>query len=92
VVEEVEAYYMCVYLRDGKPIGHEGKPKNDFPASLEDAGKKPAEPKILPSGMEVISGICAADLIHGTECLLSNGRSFAAEVLGGKLRFLRANS
>jgi hypothetical protein len=55
VVEEVEAYYMCVYLRDGKPIGHEGKPKNDFPASLEDAGKKPAEPKILPSGMEVIS-------------------------------------
>jgi hypothetical protein len=44
---------MCVYLRDGKPIGHYGSPKSDFPAEFEDDEKQPPVGK--NNGVEEVS-------------------------------------
>jgi hypothetical protein len=41
VADKIDSYYVCVYLRDGKPIGHGGNWKSDFPADLRDEEKQP---------------------------------------------------
>jgi len=55
VTEEVNAYYMCTYLRDGEPIAHRGSTRDDFPASPGDTDEKNQKGSVSRSQMKDIS-------------------------------------
>ncbi len=54
--QNIEAFYICVYLKNGTPIGHRGGFNTEFPASLHDKLQETdPTPKLKRSGMKDIS-------------------------------------
>lgn len=55
--EPAESFYICVYLKNGEPVGHRGSHDRKFPDNLHtDEDSEKPNPKIKRSGFDDISG------------------------------------